>query len=70
MGDEVIIAFYIAVPIVILAAAFVYYVYRRGEDIERADEASAAMPAEDEFTAAETPSTTASTGPTTHSHPT
>ncbi|QDG50100.1 hypothetical protein FIV42_04925 [Persicimonas caeni] len=35
MGDELFIAFYIATPIVLLAAAFVYYLYRRREDIER-----------------------------------
>lgn len=39
MGDEIIIAFYIAVPIVLLASAFVYYLSRRGEDIEKVNEA-------------------------------
>jgi hypothetical protein len=36
MEDELFIMFYIAVPIVLLAAAFVYYMYRRREDIEKA----------------------------------
>ena len=35
MADELFIAFYIAVPIVLLAAAFAYYMYRRREDIEK-----------------------------------
>lgn len=35
MGDELFITFYIATPIVLLAAAFVYYLHRRKEDIER-----------------------------------
>ncbi len=35
MADELFIAFYIAVPIVLLVAAFVYYIHRRREDIEK-----------------------------------
>lgn len=35
MGDELFITFYIATPIVLLAAAFVYYLHCRKQDIER-----------------------------------
>lgn len=57
MGNEVIIAFYVAVPIVILAAAFVYYLSRRREDIERAVRDTAAMsPDEEDAAVGGTPS--------------
>lgn len=35
MEDEIFIAFYVAIPVVILVAGFVYYMNRRKEDLER-----------------------------------
>jgi hypothetical protein len=46
MEDELFIMFYVAVPIVLLAAAFVYYMYRRREDIEKVSR-SDTMPREE-----------------------
>lgn len=46
MADELFIMFYIATPIVLLAAAFVYYMYRRREDIEKVSRSNT-MPREE-----------------------
>jgi Flp pilus assembly protein TadB len=49
MEDELFIMFYVAVPIVLLAAAFVYYMYRRREDIEKAERSQTAAREEGEI---------------------